>query len=163
MTGITFKLLRRDVFFVAGFDQKRDFYHSARMFGNEVRGFTIAYPRERSAVFGPIVIAMANSFKSAMIDYASIAKLITPESPRAVAGYEQRGDSENFQNTPCDELWLLRNTIYKAAGYCFQGDRAATQLGNEGCRFADANDVPLSEKQRERLVPSQVWWESQEA
>jgi Trypsin-like peptidase domain/YARHG domain/Putative peptidoglycan binding domain len=152
MTGITFKLLRRDVFFVAGFDQRRDFYHSARVFGNEVRGFTIAYPRERAAVFGPIVIAMANSFKSPIIDYAAIAKVIAPESRPAVAGYEQRGDTENFLNTSCDELWLLRNTIFKAAGYCFQTERAIRQLGNEGCRFADADEVPLSEKQRERLA-----------
>jgi YARHG domain/Trypsin-like peptidase domain/Putative peptidoglycan binding domain len=152
MTEVTLKLLRRDVFFVAGYDQKKAFYHSARVFGNEVRGFTLAYPRERAALFGPIVIAMANSFKSPMIDYAAITKLIAPGTRPAVAGYEQRGDTENFQNTSCDELWLLQNTIYKAAGYCFQTERGIRQLGNEGCRFADANDVPLSEKQRERLA-----------
>jgi hypothetical protein len=152
MAGITFKLLRRDVFFVAGFDQRRDFYHSARMVGNAVRGLTIAYPRERAVTFGPIVVAMANSFKSPMIDYAAVVKAVAPGSGPAVAGYEQKGDTENFQNTSCDELSLLRNTIYKAAGYCFQTERGITQLGNEGCRFADADDVPLSEKQRDRLA-----------
>ena len=90
MTGITYKALRRDAFFVAGFNEKSDFYHSARVIGGEVRGFTIAYPRERAPEFGPIIVAMGNAFKAPMVDYSVAAALI--RSAPAVAGFEQRAD-----------------------------------------------------------------------
>lgn len=91
MTGFNFRLLRGDAFFVAGFNNKRDFYHSARIVENEVRGFTIAYPRERAAEFGPIIVAMGNSFKGTTVDYAYVARAIAPPPPAsAVAGYVQR-------------------------------------------------------------------------
>lgn len=89
MTGITYKLLRRDAFFVAGFNDKRDLYHSARTVGGEVRGFTIAYPRVRAPEFGPIIVAMSNSFKAPMVDYAEISEHIRATVPH-VAGSVQR-------------------------------------------------------------------------
>ncbi len=44
----------------------------------------------------------------------------------------------------CEDLWILRNSIWKDARYCFKTERA----GNEGCAFADQSAVPLNEYQR---------------
>jgi hypothetical protein len=36
----------------------------------------------------------------------------------------------------CQGLWVERNAIFKAFGYCFQSDRARSYFGNDGC-FTD--------------------------
>jgi len=33
----------------------------------------------------------------------------------------------------CDQLWFRRNSIFKAAGYCFHMPRAIRVFGNSGC------------------------------
>ncbi len=152
MTEISYKARRRDAFFVAGFNAKSDFYHSARVIGGEVRGFTIAYPRERASEFGPIIVAMGNSFKAPMVDYAQIANMIPQVRSPAVAGFEQRSNRATSQDASCEDLWVLRNSIFKASGYCFPTEGAVNHFGNEGCRFTDVNDVPLSERQRDQLA-----------
>jgi hypothetical protein len=48
----------------------------------------------------------------------------------------------------CYNLWVARNDIYKANGYCFKTSRAIREFGNAGCRFDDANDLPLSRNER---------------
>lgn len=48
----------------------------------------------------------------------------------------------------CGELWVMRNTIYKEAGYCFRSSKAISQFGNAGCRYDAIADVPLSDTQR---------------
>jgi S1-C subfamily serine protease len=152
MTGFSYRLIRSDAFFVAGFNSKREFYHSARVVENEVRGFTIAYPRERAAEFGPIIVAMGNSFKAPIADYTAIAQMINPSATPAVAGFVQRAQAAGLNRMSCDELWLARNEIFKAAGYCFQSERAIRQFGNAGCRYANNQDVPLSDRQRAHLT-----------
>ena len=51
----------------------------------------------------------------------------------------------------CDELWTMRNEIFKAGGYCFKSPRAIKQFGNAGCQHDDEFDVPLSGRDRETL------------
>jgi YARHG domain len=51
-----------------------------------------------------------------------------------------------------EALWIERNQIYKAAGYCFKTARAIQYFGNPGCRYNDEDDVPLSRRERERIV-----------
>lgn len=51
----------------------------------------------------------------------------------------------------CRELWVLRNQIYKNAGYCFATEKARSFFGNGGCRFRDQNAVPLSRQDRNIL------------
>ncbi|HRK18404.1 MAG TPA: YARHG domain-containing protein [Hyphomicrobiaceae bacterium] len=65
---------------------------------------------------------------------------------------------ENVRITPaqvgkrsCEDLWVLRNSIYKDAGYCFQTEKARQWFGNQGCRFASAAAVPLSDIQRHNV------------
>ncbi len=53
---------------------------------------------------------------------------------------------------PCDELWGERNAVYKDAGYCFKTDRAIKAFGNEGCRYRELADVPLSARERTKVA-----------
>ena len=55
------------------------------------------------------------------------------------------------QAQSCGELWYERNSIYKAAGYCFRTPRAISAFGNAGCVYDSEYDVPLSPRQRRRV------------
>ena len=52
---------------------------------------------------------------------------------------------------PCDELWGERNAVYADAGYCFRTPRGIAAFGNDGCRFNDIRDVPLSARDRAKV------------
>lgn len=52
----------------------------------------------------------------------------------------------------CYDLWLERNSIFKRAGYCFKTARAIRQFGNAGCQFDDDRDLPLSQRDRNRVA-----------
>jgi len=52
----------------------------------------------------------------------------------------------------CNQLWVERNSYYKAAGYCFTTQRAIAYFGNAGCRFTNQNSVPLSAATRKRIA-----------
>lgn len=51
----------------------------------------------------------------------------------------------------CQELWVMRNQIYKDAGYCFTSPRAITYFGNGGCLYHSQSEVPLSDQQRQTI------------
>jgi hypothetical protein len=57
-----------------------------------------------------------------------------------------QGDAYN-----CQELWVMRNQIYKDAGYCFTSPRAITYFGNGGCLYHSQSEVPLSDQQRQTI------------
>ena len=48
----------------------------------------------------------------------------------------------------CDQLWVARNSIYKAHGYCFKMNRAIQHFGNGGCFVQNENDISLSQAER---------------
>lgn len=48
----------------------------------------------------------------------------------------------------CEDLWILRNSIYKDAGYCFKSPKAIKWFGNSGCSYDDEAAVPLNDYQR---------------
>lgn len=48
----------------------------------------------------------------------------------------------------CQELWVMRNQIFKDNGYCFATDRARDYFGNGGCRYHSESSVPLSKQER---------------
>lgn len=52
----------------------------------------------------------------------------------------------------CQDLWVERNTYYKAGGYCFKTPRAISYFGNAGCRYDNENAVPLSAAVRQRIA-----------
>jgi YARHG domain len=55
----------------------------------------------------------------------------------------------------CEELYVLRNEIYKARGFCFTTARAIATFGNAGCQYDDINEVPLSAVERRRVADIQ--------
>ena len=55
------------------------------------------------------------------------------------------------QAQSCGELWYRRNSIYKAAGYCFKTARAIRTFGNAGCSYDSEYALPLSYGQRQAI------------
>lgn len=51
----------------------------------------------------------------------------------------------------CKELYVMRNDIYKDAGYCFKTAKAIAQFGNAGCQYDSLGHVPLSSNQRSMI------------
>ncbi len=48
----------------------------------------------------------------------------------------------------CERLWIERNSIFKAYGYCFKTARSIRHFGNAGCQYDNLEDVPLSQAQQ---------------
>jgi hypothetical protein len=57
-----------------------------------------------------------------------------------------------FAQGACQRLWVERNSIYKAAGYCFNTQRGIRYFGNAGCSYDDVRQVPLSAYDRARIA-----------
>ena len=62
----------------------------------------------------------------------------------------------NAQSSACFRLWVERNEIYKANGYCFKTRRAISYFGNAGCEYDNEADVPLSRSERARIARIQA-------
>lgn len=62
----------------------------------------------------------------------------------------------NAQDGACFRLWVARNSIYKANGYCFKTDRAISYFGNAGCVYDYEGDIPLSRYDRARIARIQA-------
>ncbi len=71
---------------------------------------------------------------------AAILSLATACIPAIPA---QAGDIQGDAYS-CEELWVMRNQIFKNAGYCFKTEKAINYFGNAGCIYQDQDDVPLS-------------------
>jgi YARHG domain-containing protein len=52
----------------------------------------------------------------------------------------------------CQQLWVERNSYYKARGYCFKTERAISYFGNGGCIYQDEDRVPLTQRERNRIA-----------
>jgi hypothetical protein len=59
----------------------------------------------------------------------------------------------------CQDIWVMRNQIYKDNGYCFKTKKARNYFGNGGCWVDDEGDVSLSSKET-KLVLKYKHWES---
>lgn len=58
---------------------------------------------------------------------------------------------DEIKSMSCDQLWLLRNSIYDDAGFCFASPRAAEHFSNQGCTYTDERLVPLNDYQRSNI------------
>ena len=58
---------------------------------------------------------------------------------------------EEIKTMSCDQLWVLRNSIYDDAGFCFSSARAAEHFSNQGCSYSDERLVPLNDYQRSNI------------
>jgi hypothetical protein len=54
----------------------------------------------------------------------------------------------------CFDLWVARNSIYKAYGYCFKTSKAINYFGKAGCLYDNAAAVLISgpDKRRELAI-----------
>jgi hypothetical protein len=52
----------------------------------------------------------------------------------------------------CDDLWVQRNSIYKAYGYCFKTPKAINYFGNAGCQYDNEGGIPFSYADKSRVL-----------
>ena len=83
--------------------------------------------------------------KSSLILTAAAAALLATSMLPAKAG-DIQGDAYG-----CEELWVMRNEVYKSAGYCFKTARAINYFGNGGCSYFSEGAVPLSRGERSMI------------
>ncbi|BBF93032.1 YARHG domain-containing protein [Blastochloris tepida] len=57
----------------------------------------------------------------------------------------------SFAQDVCQDLWVERNSIYKANGYCFKTSRAISYFGNAGCLYDNEASIPMSRADRARV------------
>lgn len=79
-------------------------------------------------------------------------------APEARAGCHLVDCVENVYVNPhqvktksCEDLWILRNSMFKDAHYCFKTPRAISWFGNQGCLYDDEASVPLNDYQRHNI------------
>jgi hypothetical protein len=70
--------------------------------------------------------------------------------PLALAKPAAAGDVQ-VDAYDCQELWVMRNQIYKDNGYCFTTPRAITYFGIGGCSYDTEESVPLSKMERRTI------------
>ncbi len=52
----------------------------------------------------------------------------------------------------CEDLWVQRNSIYKAYGYCFKTAKAINYFGNAGCAYDNAARIPMSRADKQTVL-----------
>lgn len=52
----------------------------------------------------------------------------------------------------CQDLWVQRNSIYKAYGYCFKTSKAINYFGNAGCLYDNAAAIPMAPADKQRVL-----------
>lgn len=84
-----------------------------------------------------------------------VALALLVAGPAFANCYEDIGctDSDHFSKSQlrhlsCENLWMVRNEIYKEAGYCFKTQRAIDYFGNGGCTITNMSRVPLTSIER---------------
>ncbi len=66
-------------------------------------------------------------------------------------GSSERIPASALGSATCEELYLARNAIYYANGYCFKTQRAIATFGNDGCRWRNDGDVPFTRLERANI------------
>jgi hypothetical protein len=82
---------------------------------------------------------------------ARIGQIVQQE--RAMGCSEGGGGSTAMT---CEQLWVARNAIYKARGYCFKTPRAISYFGNGGCVHQNEGDIPFTGAERARIAQYQA-------
>lgn len=85
-----------------------------------------------------------------------LALLLLGATGPAIANcYEDIGctDTDHFSKSQlrglsCENLWMVRNSIYQENGYCFKTQRAINYFGNGQCTISNMSAVPLSPTER---------------
>jgi hypothetical protein len=100
---------------------------------------------------GGCSITEQNAVPLSPAERARVNQIVQQE--RAMGCTEGGGGSAGMT---CDQLWVARNSIYKARGYCFKTQRAISYFGNGGCIFQNEGDVPFSGAERAQIAQIQA-------
>ena len=89
---------------------------------------------------------------------AAAAVLLLAAAPAAAACFEDIGctDSEymrtqDLRRLSCENLWLVRNTIFDENGYCFTTRRARSVFSNQDCWVSEQAEVELNDYERSNV------------
>ncbi|NOT72752.1 MAG: YARHG domain-containing protein [Hyphomicrobium sp.] len=82
---------------------------------------------------------------------AAVASLLTAATVQLAATTPASAGDVQGDAYDCGELYVMRNEIYKSAGYCFKSAKAISQFGNAGCQYDSLADVPLPANQRSQI------------
>jgi len=58
--------------------------------------------------------------------------------------HKDRITEAQVRELSCENLWLIRNTIYYQHGYCFQTDRGRRTFSNSRCTTNSIGDLQLN-------------------
>lgn len=83
----------------------------------------------------------------------SIALIATLVLASVLGASSARAGDEVTEGSSCQDLWVARNSIYKAYGYCFKTKRAREYFGNGDCTSDDITEVSkrLGEPQQREI------------
>ena len=56
----------------------------------------------------------------------------------------QYAPKSELKKLSCQNLWTVRNRIYKDNGYCFKTQTGINEMGNDGCTIVNQGAVPLN-------------------
>ena len=59
---------------------------------------------------------------------------------------------EQIEDFSCENLWLVRNTIFHQRGYCFQSARGRANFDNSHCLSNSVSELNLSEIEKENVA-----------
>jgi hypothetical protein len=92
----------------------------------------------------------------------TLALLLPQNAALAGSCFEDLGrtgcpDQETFpradlERLSCESLWLVRNSIFAANGYCFRTDRGKAQFDNASCSVDDADQVKMNRHEHENVA-----------
>ena len=100
---------------------------------------------------GGCFITDQNQVPLSSAERARVNQIVQQE--RAMGCTEGGGGSTGLN---CQQLWVARNTIYKARGYCFKTQRAISYFGNGGCVYQNEGDIPFSAAERAQIAEYQA-------
>ena len=60
-------------------------------------------------------------------------------------------EPQELTHQSCETLWILRNSVFKDAKYCFKSARASAWFNNDGCLYSEQDEVPLNDYQRHNV------------
>ena len=59
---------------------------------------------------------------------------------------------EQIEKFSCENLWLVRNTIFHQRGYCFRTARGRANFDNSRCLSNSVSELKLSEIEKENVA-----------
>lgn len=66
--------------------------------------------------------------------------------------HKDRISQAQARDLSCENLWLVRNTIFHQRGYCFQGPRGLAEFDNSRCSSNSITELKLSQVEKANIA-----------